>query len=290
MKNNIDGDNYPILKSLMIVKIYMVARLAMIIATASFFLGIIWHIIVMDLLEDQYKDPNDPSKGVKTSFKESLDPADGKVRTLVKVWYFSLTTLSTIGYGDYSPQSTDERLISVLILLLGVMMFSFIMSQFIEILMNYQSLWQVGNHRDLSKWISLLSRFNQGHPLGKNLVTRIEDFFDYYWQNNRLSCFSTNEDIRFMDELPAKVQGEIFVDYLFVDFLYDYREFFNPSKKSRIAEEIIKRKLEDGSVAITSLKLQGCTWKLFAKNKEDQNKRLFLVDFVKKLEPRYYNS
>ena len=162
VKQNKDGDNYPILKSLMIVKIYMVARLAMIIATASFFLGIIWHIIVVDLLEDKLSNPGDPYSVLKPSFKCNFqaDPDDGKFRALVKVWYFSLTTLSTIGYGDYSPLSTDERLISILILLLGVMMFSFIMSQFIEILMNYQSLWQVGSHRDLSKWISLLSRFN----------------------------------------------------------------------------------------------------------------------------------
>lgn len=50
VKNNTNGDNYPILKSLMIVKAYQVARLALIILTASFFLGIIWHIIVVDLL------------------------------------------------------------------------------------------------------------------------------------------------------------------------------------------------------------------------------------------------
>ena len=143
VKKNDDGDNYPILKSLMIVKIYMVARLAMIIATASFFLGIIWHIIVVDLLEEQHTNPKDPSSDLKPSFKIKLqsDTDEDTFRALVKVWYFSLTTLSTIGYGDYSPLSTDERLISILILLLGVMMFSFIMSQFIEILMNYQSLW-----------------------------------------------------------------------------------------------------------------------------------------------------
>ena len=133
----------------------------------------------------------------------------------------------------------------------------------------------------------MLSRFNGGHPLDKNLVNQIEDFFDYYWSNNRLSCFSTNEDIRFMDELPQKVQGEIFVDYLFVDFLYDYRDFFNPSKKSRIAEEIIKRKLKE-KLVVASLELPNTTWKLFAKNKEGLNRKNYLVTFVKKLEPRFF--
>jgi len=62
------------------------------------------------------------------------------------------------------------------------------MGQFIEILMNYKSLWKVGEAKDLSKWIALLSRFNHGNPLNKELITKIEDFFDYYWTYNRLSA------------------------------------------------------------------------------------------------------
>ena len=121
-------------------------------------------------------------------------------------------------------------------------------------------------------------------------MTQIEDFFDYYWSNNRLSAFQSSEDVRFMDELPLKVQSEIFVDYLFVDFLYDYRSFFNPSKKSKIAEEIVRRKMQENKTTINFLQLDKCTWKLFAENKEGEHHKLFLVDFVKKLEPRYYNS
>lgn len=71
--------------------------------------------------------------------------------------------------------------------------------------MNYKSLWAVGNHKDLSKWIALLSRFNNGNPLNKDLITKIEDFFEYYWMNNKLAALSSEEDIRLMDELPEPV-------------------------------------------------------------------------------------
>ena len=53
----------------------------------------------------------------------------------------------------------------------------------------------------------MLSRFNNGNPLNKELITKIEDFFDYYWSNNRLAAMSNEQDIRFMDELPYYVQG-----------------------------------------------------------------------------------
>lgn len=118
------------------------------------------------------------------------------------MWYFAITTLSTIGYGDFHPVSINERWIASFILMFGVSVFSFIMGQFIEIMMNYKSLWQVGNHKDLSKWIALLSRFNNGNPLNKELITKIEDFFNYYWDNNRLQAMSTEEDQRFIRELP----------------------------------------------------------------------------------------
>ena len=147
------------------------------------------------------------------------------------MWYYALTTLSTIGYGDFTPVSVNEKFITSFILLFGVAVFSFIMGQFIEILMNYKSLWQVGHHRDLSKWIALLSRFNNGNPLKKDLITKIEDFFDYYWENNRLTALSCSSDIRFMDELPYYVQGEIFIDCLFSDFLYKYKSYFYPQRK-----------------------------------------------------------
>ena len=162
---------------------------------------------------------------------KTYDPEneDDSMDKLVKVWYFAITTLSTIGYGDYSPISTQERLIAAAILMFGVAVFSFIMGQFIEILMNYKSLWKVGHHKDLSKWIALLSRFNNGNPLNKELITKIEDFFNYYWENNRLSALSSEADIRFMDELPHSVQGQIFIDYLFTDFLYKYKNYFSPT-------------------------------------------------------------
>lgn len=63
---------------------------------------------------------------------------------LIKVWYFALTTLSTIGFGDMSPVSIQERSIGAFILLIGVAVFSFIMGEFIEILMKYKSRLIIG--------------------------------------------------------------------------------------------------------------------------------------------------
>lgn len=46
------------------------------------------------------------------------------------------TTLTTVGFGDYNPKSEVERIIVTFILIVGVATFSWIMSQFIDILLN----------------------------------------------------------------------------------------------------------------------------------------------------------
>jgi hypothetical protein len=143
----------------------------------------------------------------------------------------------------------------------------------IEILMNYKSLWQVGYHKDLSKWIALLSRFNNGNPLNKELITKIEDFFEYYWMNNKLAALANEEDIRLMDELPEPVQAEIFVDYLFKEYLYNYRKYFNP-RQEKYSHTIFKNSAN----------------KTFSGENQNQLMRGFLVEFVKRLEPRLFKN
>jgi potassium voltage-gated channel Eag-related subfamily H protein 8 len=46
--------------------------------------------------------------------------------------------LSTVGYGDFYPISNTERVVAVIIMLLGVAFFSYIMGNFIEIISNYE--------------------------------------------------------------------------------------------------------------------------------------------------------
>jgi len=47
--------------------------------------------------------------------------------------YFILTTLATLGYGDYFPKNNDERVLGIVIMLIGVAFFSYIIGTFIGI-------------------------------------------------------------------------------------------------------------------------------------------------------------
>ena len=54
--------------------------------------------------------------------------------------YFSFTTMSTVGFGDYYPSTSTERLFGCLLLVFGVAIFSYIMGNFIEMLSALQVL------------------------------------------------------------------------------------------------------------------------------------------------------
>jgi hypothetical protein len=51
--------------------------------------------------------------------------------TAIIAIYFSFTSLSTVGFGDYHPRSDPERLLVAFILLFGVAIFSYCMGIFI---------------------------------------------------------------------------------------------------------------------------------------------------------------
>ena len=71
--------------------------------------------------------------------------------------YFAFTTLSTVGFGDYHPITNFERLLCASIMLNGVLIFSYIMNQFIVIMTIFLELDQDHEESiDLDNFIGVL--------------------------------------------------------------------------------------------------------------------------------------
>ena len=118
---------------------------------------------------------------------------------LVRVWYYAITTLSTIGFGDFLPKSVLEKVVASFVMMLGVSVFSYIMGYLIEILISYKQLQSNDiEQNDLTKWIALLTRFNGGQKLDATLISRIEDFFEFYQENNPLISENDQDNCKLM--------------------------------------------------------------------------------------------
>ena len=99
--------------------------------------------------------------------REDEKPLSAKA-LLVKMTYFSVTTLTTTGFGDISPQSAAERLFGAAMLLCGCAMFSFIMSMYMGILTEYMAYnMEVGSEEgyQLIMFMQCLSKLNGNESL-----------------------------------------------------------------------------------------------------------------------------
>jgi len=81
---------------------------------------------------------------------------------LVIMLYFALTTLSTVGYGDYHPVSNLEMIFSCVIMMGGVAFFSYIMGNFLEIISSYSSkMGSLDRTDELNEWVVSLEMYTQ---------------------------------------------------------------------------------------------------------------------------------
>mmetsp|Transcript_24293 Transcript_24293/g.37506 ORF Transcript_24293/g.37506 Transcript_24293/m.37506 type:complete len:96 (+) Transcript_24293:1198-1485(+) len=85
--------------------------------------------------------------------------------------YFSFTSLTTVGFGDFHPRSDLERGFIAFALLFGVALFSYIMGNFIDILASYNQLYEINDESEgLYRFFGILTKFNRGKPLNPRLV------------------------------------------------------------------------------------------------------------------------
>ena len=59
---------------------------------------------------------------------------------MITVYYFIFTTLTTVGLGDYYPVGDLERLFGVIMMFVGVLIFSYVIGIYGEILEKFKDI------------------------------------------------------------------------------------------------------------------------------------------------------
>ena len=78
--------------------------------------------------------------------------------------------MSTVGFGDFTPQSDFERVGIISILIFGVALFSKMMSMFISIIDQVKLVYEdLDDGDELEKFFGLLKRFNGGRRLNQKV-------------------------------------------------------------------------------------------------------------------------
>jgi hypothetical protein len=183
------------------------AETVIVTMACSYMLGIGWRIFVTITIDWENNDEVDVYNGYET-FYSSYDFYDGAgahvegPAQFVRFVYFALTSLSTIGYGDFCPKAVSEKLLVSGVLLVLVSVYSYNMSALMGVLADYRTIAcnrEAENQKDLVKWLGLLTYINGGVPIKRGLQDKIEDFFQYYWAKDRMRALKSERDKKITD-------------------------------------------------------------------------------------------
>ena len=125
--------------------------------------------------------------------------------------YFAFTSLSTVGFGDYYPKNSFERLVCTLIIFLGNIVFGLIISNFNEMMDEINNfMYDHDDAEKLNSFFNLLQRFNKGKMINHDLRIKIEKHFDFKWNNDRNASVSDAEALVWMSQIPEVTKQEIY--------------------------------------------------------------------------------
>ena len=85
-------------------------------------------------------------------------------------------------------------------------------------------------------------KFNKGSRLPKDFEQKCTTFFDYKWKNDRNYSIKTESDNAILDQLPDDVKMRIFRDFLYFDFLKNFRYIFRFKKNHNFINKIYDKR------------------------------------------------
>lgn len=143
---------------------FKISRLILVILNLAYIVAMLW-IVYCHVVEDwvydvRYEDVADKAKYPDTFYTANDMESKNAFANLITALYFSFTTLSTVGFGDYVPRTDDERITGIFILVFGVAIFSIIMGSFVEVLVQFKTLYEEFSDERLSTFFEIMKHFN----------------------------------------------------------------------------------------------------------------------------------
>ena len=129
---------------------------------------------------------------------EAAPPAVQYVRSL----YWTITTMTTVGYGDITPARTAEYVASMVVMLLGASMSAFIIGNVASLLSNLDSA-----KADYWNRMETATEYLRYRRVPPQLGVRVRNYYEYLWARHR----GLHEDT-FFGDLPGPLRLEVLLN------------------------------------------------------------------------------
>lgn len=122
----------------------------------------------------------------------------------LEAFYWTVTTLSTIGYGDITPDNPIEFIYVILIMLMGAALYGFIIGNIASIIANIDVA-----KSQFQKKMDNLNTFFKYRNIPIKLQNHIYEYYDYLWRSRR-----GYDESSLLQDLPKalKIQVSLFLN------------------------------------------------------------------------------
>ena len=126
---------------------------------------------------------------------EAGTPASQYIRSL----YWTVTTMTTVGYGDITPNRSVEYVLAIMIMLSGASIYAFIIGGLASLLSNLQA--AKTNHWEQMESVEQYLRSRQ---VPAHLGTRVHNYYEYLWASRK-----GLDEGSLLEDLPDSLRLEI---------------------------------------------------------------------------------
>jgi voltage-gated potassium channel len=119
--------------------------------------------------------------------------------TYLKALYWVITTMTTVGYGDITPNTNAQTIYAMFVMVLGVGTYGYIIANLSNFFGNIDTA-----KIDFTKKMAIVNAFLAYRAIPPHLEKRIRAYYEYIWEN-RLD----HDEDEVIDDLPDSLKTEV---------------------------------------------------------------------------------
>lgn len=129
----------------------------------------------------------------------TIGPDADRLVEYVKAFYWAMTTLTTVGYGDIAAKTPPQMIFAAFTQLVGVGVFGFVLSNVASLLSRLDAARE--HHMDN---LDQIETFMNSYKIPINVKSKVRSYYHYIWKEHK-----GRMDRSLLDQLPAKLQSEL---------------------------------------------------------------------------------